>query len=296
MDVQGGRMVSLEPWRFEGTDAITGDSWRISTHPMRRFNGAGAPPIVANGMVVTVAGAGAIGLHVSTTQGNFDLNVAELTYGHWTARLDGRVLADRIPPTRRITATPEEEDFPSAAADRSGAVWVACVTFHHSPHYEELRAARTTPVTDFASLQQPTGGDQIVVRKIDGGAAGPPIEITPAGLDLYRTSLAIDGRERVWVFWSQNNRGNFDVYARPLANGRPGREVQISREAGSDVDAVAATDAKGNVWVAWQGWRNGRAAIYAAVQHGDGFSAPIRVSQSAANEWNPAIAAPRMGA
>ena len=295
-EARGSRIVSIEPWRFDGTDAISGDSWQVSTHPMRRFGAAPNPPVVANGIVVNLsAEAGGGSLHISTAQGNFDLNVNDLAYGEMVRRLEGRVVADRIPPTRRITETPEEEDFPSAAADRAGNVWVACVAFHHSPNYEELRAPRTTPLTDFAPLKQPTGGDQIVLRKMAGGAVGPPIEITPAGLDAYHTAVAVDGQQRVWVFWSQNNNGNFDVYARPVVNGRPGRTVPITREAGADVDAVAATDSKGSVWVAWQGWRNGRAAIYSAIQSGSGFGGPVKVSQSAADEWNPAIAASRDG-
>ena len=299
VEAQGARVVSIEPWRFEGADAIAGDSWRISTHPMRRFGGAPNSPVVANGVVVNLAGANSATLRFTTAQGNFELRLEELSYGQWAPRLGGRVLADRIPPTQRLTDTPAEEDFPSAAADRAGNVWVACVAFHHSPNYEELRAPRTTPLTDFAPLKQPTGGDQIVLRKISGAvpsaSIGPPIEITPAGLDLYRTATAIDGQERVWVFWSQNRGGNFDLYARPVINGRPGREVQITAAAGSDIEAVAATDSKGNVWVAWQGWRNGRAAIYAAVENGLGFGAPVKVSESAGNEWNPAIAASKDG-
>ncbi len=305
VEARGGRIVSMEPWRFDDGDAITGDSWRMATHPMRRFGGAagqGAAPVVANGVVVNLAADGAASLHVSTAQGNFDLRADELAYGRWTARLNGLVLADRIPTSRRISQTPEEEDFPSAAADRQGNIWVASVAFHHSPHYEELRTPLETPLKNFAPLRQPTGGDQIVLRKIAGAPSGAAatqraarIEITPAGLDLYRTAAAIDGQQRVWVFWSQNNRGNFDVYARPVVNGQPGRQVQITREAGSDIDAVAATDSKGRVWVAWQGWRNGRAAIYAAVENGAGFDAPVKVSVSAANEWNPAIAAARDG-
>jgi hypothetical protein len=49
------------------------------------------------------------------------------------------------------------------------------------------------------------------------------------------------------------------------------------------------------VWVAWQGWRNGKAIIFASTQNGDKFSEPAPVSNSRANEWNPAIAADSSG-
>jgi hypothetical protein len=44
---RGATIVSIEPWRFEGTDALNGSRWRISTHPVRRFGAAnqGAPAL-----------------------------------------------------------------------------------------------------------------------------------------------------------------------------------------------------------------------------------------------------------
>jgi len=301
VQVQGGSLVSIEPWRFEGSDAVSGGRWQVSTHPIRRFagaaaaRGAAAPPVVANGIVVNLASVAAPRLRVSTTQGDFELPLDEIPYGRSASRLNGRVFADRIPPAMRVTASPEEEDFPSAVADRDGNVWMAYVAFHHSPNHERLRAPRTVPFENFEPLKQPTGGDQIMVRKRSGGTLGPPIQVTNAGLDAYRTAIAIDGKQRVWVFWSQNDRNNFDIHARVIVNGRPGAAVQISKDPGSDIDPVAATDSAGNVWVAWQGWRNGRGAIYSATQNGDRFSAPVAVSQSSANEWNPAIAAAKDG-
>ena len=119
--------------------------------------------------------------------------------------------------------------------------------------------------------------------------------VTQPGGDLYRTAIAVDARGRAWVFWSENHGNNFDIFARAVDASGPHERVQISSEAGSDIDPVAATDASGKVWVAWQGWRDGRAAIFAAYQDGGGFSTPARVSSSSKNEWNPAIAADKSG-
>ena len=45
------------------------------------------------------------------------------------------------------------------------------------------------------------------------------------------------------VFVDANRNGNFDIYAKPYANGSWGREVRITTDAGTDVTPVAATDA-----------------------------------------------------
>jgi len=300
---QGAKIASLEPWRFEGADAIVGTTWHFNTHPIRLFNGGtqvssrGVSNVVANGIIVNLTTLEATAeLKVTTAQGDFAFRLDQLAYGKPLPELNGRVLVDRIPSSVQITKTPEEEDYPSAATGKNGDVWLAYVQFRHNPDHNALRAALDTTPKDFSKWKSPTGGDQIFVRKYSGGAWAKPIAVTAPGGDLYRTAIAIDGQGRPWVFWAQNvhaanGRANFEIFARAIVNETPGATVQISNAPGSDIDPVAATDSNGKVWVAWQGWRNGVAAIFAASQSGDKFSAPAAVSQSSADEWNPAIAA-----
>ena len=292
------RIVSVQPWRFEGSDAISGNQWTLSTHSIRLFGGGRLAPlnVVANGVIVWLEGeSDSSSLQVTTPHGAFGVRLGEIPYGKASFGLDRRAMADRVPGFTQITKSPDEEDYPAAAAAKDGTVWMAYVDFRHSRNHDRLRAPLKQAPGDFAEYKTPTGGDQILLRKYANGAWGEPIAITEAGGDLYRPAVAMDGSGRAWVFWSANEKGNFDVWARPVENGRPGSPVRISSEPGSDVDAVAATDSKGRVWVAWQGWRNGRAAIFAAAQDGAGFGKPAAVSKSTANEWNPAIAADSNG-
>jgi hypothetical protein len=304
---QGAKIVSLEPWRFEGADAIVDQTWHLSTHPVRLFGGGtqvsstGVSNIVANGIIVNLSGSstGAV-LKLTTAQGDFPVALDELAYGKPVSKLNGRVLVERVPASIRLTNTPEEEDYPSAATSKNGDVWIAYVEFHHNPDHNALRAALDTAPKDFARWKSPTGGDQIFARKFSNGAWGKPIAITPAGGDLYRSAIAVDGQGRPWVFWAQNvrplgGRANFEIFGRVIANDVPGTPLQITNDPGSDIDPVAARDSNGNVWVAWQGWRNGRAAIFAAAQNGAKFGSATEVSQSQGNEWNPAIATDATG-
>src|SRR5437588_6136561 len=84
VQAQDATVLSLEPWRFEGADSISGAQWQISTHPMRRFAGAAAAnpaPVVANGIVINLSSAGQGRLRFSTAQGNFEIGVNETPYG-----------------------------------------------------------------------------------------------------------------------------------------------------------------------------------------------------------------------
>jgi hypothetical protein len=294
--VQQAGQYTLEPWRFDGNDNIDGELFHFSTRVAPFFNPLGAGMPLANGFILTATAVGdSSEFSFSTAQGDFSFGASEVPYGKGIYRLGGRVYVDRVPVTARLTDTPEEEDYPALAAGPHGDVWLAYVQFHHSPDANKIRANPPVAPQDFKLYAEPTGGDQIWARKYAGGQWGENIAVTPAGKDCYKTAVAVDGSGRAWVVWSENQGGNFDIFARAVDASGPGEQVQISKEAGSDIDAVAATDAGGRVWIAWQGWRNGVAAIYAVHQEGRGFSKPVKVSNSSANEWDPAIAADKSG-
>ncbi len=294
--VLGTGQYSLEPWRFEGVDNVVDPQFHIATRTTKVRWMAPTDLMVANGFVITLnAPVESSEIAITTAQGDFSFRPAEIPYGKGIYELAGRVYIDRVPVATRLTDTPEEEDYPALAASPDGDAWLAYVQFHHGSDADKLRASPSKIPTDFKLYAEPTGGDQIWVRKYSGGHWGEAIAVTEAGADRYKTAVAIDGEGRAWVFWSENRGGNFDIFARAIAASGPEEQIQISKEPGSDIDAVAATDSSGRVWVAWQGWRDGVAAIYAAHQEGKGFSKPVKVSNSNRNEWNPAIAADKTG-
>jgi hypothetical protein len=287
------------PWKFIAGDNIDGQLFHFSTHPDIRFAGATAgpnAPIVPNGFILTAERVTESSeFSFTTAQGDFRFRASDVIYGKGIYRLGQRVYIDRVPASERLTNTPEEEDYPSITKGANGDAWLAYVEFHHSPDHVQLAAPLKEAPKDLAPLKQPVGGDQIWLQKYSAGAWQTPVAVTKPGKDQYRTTVAVDGSGKPWVFWSENRDGNFDIYASPVGASGPENEVQISKEKGSDIDPVAVTDSKGKAWVAWQGWRNGVAAIYVAHQSGNGFSAPEKISNSPKNEWDPAIAADKEG-
>ena len=47
-----------------------------------------------------------------------------------------------------------------------------------------------------------------------------PIAVTAAHADVMRTAVAVDGKKRVWVIWSENRKSNYDIYAKSYAGGK----------------------------------------------------------------------------
>ncbi|MGH9843457.1 MAG: hypothetical protein ACREEM_32365 [Blastocatellia bacterium] len=303
LSVTAGTIARIEAWRFDDDDRFenraensSSASWKIATHDARAFGGQNArnQPTVANGVIATFRNLNSSSeASVETAQGNFKFRPAEIAYGKPLKFLEGRAMVDRVPASANIAGSRDEQDYPAAATDRDGNVWVAYVQFSPNPKFMGVRGQLRGPEpASFDDLTEPTKGDQIMLARYSQGAWTGAVPVSDAGGDLYKPAVAVDGSNRVWVFWSRNQGDNFDLMARAMNGGRP---IRLTTDRGPDIVPVATTDAKGAVWVAWQAARNGRFEIHAVQQQGDKFSAEMTVASSAGNEWNPAIAASSKG-
>ena len=120
---RSGHIASIEPWRFEGTDAVQGTSWTASTHEVRLFGGRGLfgqtvqVPHVANGVVLYLdQETEDTEIDVKTAQGKFTIRLRDIPYGKVTNALNNRVMLDRLPPYHQLTSSPEEQDYPAAVS------------------------------------------------------------------------------------------------------------------------------------------------------------------------------------
>ena len=102
---RGGHIASIEPWRFEGSDALRGNSWTASTHIIRLFGGRGLfgntveLPYVANGVVLYLDDSSEnTSIDITTAQGNFTIRLGDIPYGKAVNALNNRVTVERIPP------------------------------------------------------------------------------------------------------------------------------------------------------------------------------------------------------
>ncbi len=226
-----------------------------------RLAGGETPQVGSNGVILWLSGEDESSeIRVTTARGTFSFKLSDVPYGKFHYALEGNAAVDRIPPSTRLTSSPDEQDYPVAAAAPNGDLWLAYLEFKHRPDHDQLRAPFKETPKDLSSLMEKAAGDQVFVMRYSGNQWSEPMAISAPGGDLYRPALAIDGMGRPWVFWSANEGGNFDLWARVIANGTPGQTVRITNTPGSDVFPVAARDSKGRVCVAWQGWRNGTAA------------------------------------
>ena len=78
----GATILSLEGWRFGGTDSISGTTgWKLATRQAPAFGGVDGP-MQENGVIVTVSAAtGPVTFDVKTAQGNFSFSSQDTPFG-----------------------------------------------------------------------------------------------------------------------------------------------------------------------------------------------------------------------
>src|SRR5450759_80861 len=160
--VTGAPVEILRGWRFEGTDAISGTTnWKMSTRTTPSLNPPG--PVQENGVIVKVgASASPVKFDVTTAQGNFSFSSSDVPFGASKTFLGGKALVAQTGAQFQLTSSSEEEDFPSMAQSGDD-VYLAYTEFVHGDRTQATGQGTTQPITDFAFLARPAGGDQVLL-------------------------------------------------------------------------------------------------------------------------------------
>jgi len=296
-----GELLSAVPWRIGAGDRIYPDGKFVLSTRRVQAGTQRQQAITENGLVLTLRAPSSARIEVSTDKGSFSFTLGELSWGRPMNFLERQARVDLVPPPTTVADTEREEDFPAAAVAPDGTVYVAYVEHDH------LGPMTAVPIgnlpkdengipTDFSPFKPKGGGDRVMLTWFDGEKWAQPIPVTDEGLDVWRPTVAVDDKGIVWVVWSQNLEGNWDLMARrfdPKAKNWS-RVERLTIEEGADINAVAVRSASGRVWLAWQGWRDGNFDIL-AMPLGDKKVKPLRVGSKTANEWSPSIAADSKG-
>ena len=284
ISVSTGRLLRLDGWSAAARVETDGGNFTVRPAGERRET-TGAVTLFA-----TLAAPDDAKVRLRTNQGEAEFALSDARAGEPLRLLEGQVEVRRTPPAFRLTESLQDEDFPAAAAAPDGTVWAVYVAYQSGPPLDmDAVAARR-----FDSLVPRNNGDRIYLVHYDGRQWSAPREVTEGLSDVWRPSVAVDGKGVVWVAWSEQREGNWDVYRRRFD---PKKESftpieRVTKDPGADINAVLAADSKGGVWQAWQAWRGDNFDILLLGPEG---GEPQRVSGSAANEWNPAIAADGRG-
>jgi hypothetical protein len=226
---------------------------------------------------------------IETSHGGFSFKLADLATGKPAEFFDGQARVTRGPVSLPITDAPADDDFPATVVAPDGTVWLTYVSYDHG---NSIRLPTDGSIPDdWSSLVTKGNGDQVKLMRFDGSRWSDPIDVTDAKLDVWRPAVAVDGSGRVWVVWSQNMEGNWEILARsydPRA-GEWSAVERVTTEHGADINVVAATSRSGTVWLAWMRWEGTDFAIRAQSLGGNRAARRTR-NFGGSNEWSPSIA------
>ncbi|MFQ6002212.1 MAG: dockerin type I domain-containing protein [Candidatus Zixiibacteriota bacterium] len=107
--------------------------------------------------------------------------------------------------------------------------------------------------------------------------------------------VVADTSGKIWVAWSTNRNGNWDIYSVYYDNGDWSALIPITTDPDDDLASTITRDGSGNIWIAWHSWRDGNANIYTRYNDGAGWSAPVQISSDPNNDIMPNLAASPSG-
>jgi hypothetical protein len=286
--VSEGKVARLDA-RLVQQDNVQGSAWKLRS----RQQGMGANATIRSvQLLATLDAPPTAKADVTTKQGNFSLALSDLKFGSRVTFLDGAVSAERVPLFHQLTNSPDEDDFPACAVAPDGTIWCAYVAYKHgSPiAVEDVHSGK------FDSLATKGHGDQIKLMKFDGKEWSAAMDVTELGLDVWRPTVAVDGKGSVWVVWSQKDKDDWNLHARSYdaKTNRWSDAQSVTTEVGADTNAVAFTSKSGIVWVAWMRWENTDFAMRAQSLGSNRATRRTR-NFGGSNEWHPSIATDSKG-
>jgi hypothetical protein len=166
-----------------------------------------------------------------------------------------------------------QDDLPAIAAAPDGGIWVTWLSF----------------VGD---------RDDLAIRHYKDGKWSNLQWVPNTSGDSWLPQIAVDASNRVWVVWSQMAGGNWDLYARPFdpATQAWGKLERLTTDPRPDINPRMVSNGKGEFALVWQGYRGRNSNIFLKTFDGTKWSADVRVTKTAGNDWEPAVAIDSTGA
>ncbi len=276
--ITGGKIENIAGYHFTSACKILdGNAWECATHPWAPFAGGMHPnekpqpqPTVVETVGVTIqfrAPAGAE-LRVKVPKGDFSFRPMDIPEAEGIFPLGATVEVYRTPPVEKVTAADYENDYPALAAD-GNSLWLSWQGYKNE-------------------------ADQVFLRNYSAGKWGERLTVTDKPADVFMSGVSA-AHGKATVVWSERDGENWRLKARAFTSAGAGKTETLTSGAGSNLFHRVATDSQGNAHVAYQSWRRARSDIYLRSSSNGKWSNEIKLSESPANDWNPAIAVDRAG-
>jgi hypothetical protein len=165
-----------------------------------------------------------------------------------------------------------QDDWPSIAAAPDGSLWTAWLSFDGARDDIALRHYRDNKWSNLMWVPATSG-------------------------DSWMPQVGVDAHNRVWVVWSQQLEGNWDLYARRFDPERQewSKARRLTSHPAADIHPRMVSNGASRFAVVWQSFREKNSNIFLITFDGENWSNEIRVTRHAANDWFPSVALDKQG-
>ena len=213
-------------------------------------------------------------IRIETVRGAFSFVPRELPPFSAAEFLDGGVLVEAVPSPLAVDFRyAGQQDHPAIWASGSGELWLVWQEYEND-------------------------SDAVCVRNLSGDSWGPT-QVLAAESDVFQTAVGEDDSGRIWVVWSMQVDGNWDLYGRSHERGRWSGLERLTEGAGPDTHHSLVRGVAGRLWLIWRSVPGDRAQIMARSLEKGRWSPPRQVStgdSAAGNNWWPVASAGPGGA
>ena len=271
---ESGGATIVTAYHFGPSETFDDLSWKCGNQwdgklQMEPKDAADFPLTRWKGVVVDVEGGDQTRVSIETKQGNAVFRAGEVRYQETLKRLDGRIRVERVPSAERMSESLADDDYPAMTFGPDGRVWVAWIAFENGTDTIELRSST------------------------DGKTWDDPVTLAPPG-DYYQVALIATKTRAVTAVASAIRDGRVHLYKVEYSIGSAPVVEPLTRGPGPDTFPRMAAAPNGDVYLVYQSGARaniqGNTDISLMIRRGDEWSAPIKVTEHPANDWEPSVA------
>ena len=295
-EISRGRIVQVEKTSGSGDTIHPDKSWTLLYGRSLLSNPKQQP--IAKALLISVAAPDDAVLTVKTKGGEFSFRLDEVAEGKQLERLGGEVLISLAD----LNAGGEKRGKKKGKKKSGGATAAPAKIAGELPSepWTDGKLQSDWPAlavgadgTQWCALVEWNGKDRdrvLVMRQRSGKIVGKPIVLDDDGGDHYWPAIGMASDSAV-VVWSSQINGSFGLWwAMIAADGTASRPQPLTNTAHTEFQSRFAGDGKGTLTLVWQSMRNGQSDIYARRFTGGAWGPEVRVSPSAAHDWQPSVA------
>ena len=253
---------------FDASSWKCGNQWdgKLQMEPK---DAADFPPTRWKGVVVDVEGGDQARVSIETKQGSASFRAGEVRYQQPLKRLDSRIRIERVPAAVRMSESLADDDYPAMTFGPDGRVWVAWIAFENGADTIQLRSSS------------------------DGTTWDEPVTLAPPG-DYYQVALIAIKPRTVTAVASAILNGRVQLLKAEYSIGAAPVVEPLTRGPGPDTFPRMAAAPNGDVYLVYQSGARantqGNTDISLMVRRADDWSAPVKVTEHPANDWEPSVA------